>query len=62
MADRSSALEEKIEAVLGRPVDLVTEAALSPYIRESALEDLVVIYECAAFEACDRGGSFKRRG
>jgi predicted nucleotidyltransferase len=41
-------LEEKIEAVLGRPVDLVTEAALSPYIRESALEDLVVIYEAVA--------------
>jgi predicted nucleotidyltransferase len=30
---------------LGREVDLLTEAALSPYLRESMLRDLRVIYE-----------------
>ena len=40
-------LEEEIEAILGRPVDLLTEAALSPYIREHVVQDLVVIYEAA---------------
>ena len=38
-------LEEEIEDALGKSVDLVTEAAVSPYIRDSVLEDLVVIYE-----------------
>ena len=40
-------LEEQIESIIGRPVDLLTEAALSPYIRENILQDLVVIYEAA---------------
>jgi predicted nucleotidyltransferase len=40
-------LEEQIEAAVGKPVDLLTEAALSPYLRESILQDLVVIYEAA---------------
>jgi len=40
-------LEEQLEALIGRPVDLLTEAALSPYIRENIVHDLVVIYEAA---------------
>jgi predicted nucleotidyltransferase len=40
-------LEEEIEAIIGRPVDLLTEEALSPYIREDIVQDLVVIYEAA---------------
>ena len=40
-------LEEEMEAIIGRPVDLLTEAALSPYIRENIVQDLVVIYEAA---------------
>ena len=40
-------LEEQIEAIIGKSVDLLTEAALSPYIRESIVQDLVVIYEAA---------------
>ena len=40
-------LEEEIEAIIGRPVDLLTEAALSPYIRKEIIQDLVVIYEAA---------------
>lgn len=40
-------LEEQMEVIVGRPVDLLTEAALSPYIRENIVQDLVVIYEAA---------------
>jgi len=40
-------LEEQLEAVIGKSVDLLTEAALSPYIREHIVQDLVVIYEAA---------------
>jgi uncharacterized protein len=39
------ALERQISAALGREVDLVTEAALSPYLRERILGDLQVLYE-----------------
>lgn len=35
----------EIENVLGKKVDLVTENALSPFIRENVLKDLQVIYE-----------------
>ena len=38
----NAALE--IEDALGRKVDLVTENALSPYIRENVLKDLEVLY------------------
>lgn len=40
-------LEEQIEAIVGRSVDLLTEAALSPYIRQDIIQDSVVIYEAA---------------
>ena len=38
-------LERKISAALGRKVDLLTEAALSPYLRDRIMHDLQVIYE-----------------
>jgi len=39
------ALERKISAALGRKVDLLTEAAISPYLRDHIRRDLRVIYE-----------------
>ena len=39
------ALERQLSAALGREVDLLTEAALSPYLREQILRDLQVLYE-----------------
>ena len=39
----SAALE--IEDALGKKVDLVTENALSPYIKDNVFRDLQVIYE-----------------
>lgn len=39
------ALERQLSQALGREVDLVTEAALSPYLRERILQDVQVIYE-----------------
>ncbi len=38
-------LEQQLTAALGREVDLLTEAALSPYLRERILRDLRVMYE-----------------
>jgi predicted nucleotidyltransferase len=37
-------LERVLSEVLGRKVDLLTEAAISPYIRENILNDLQVLY------------------
>ena len=39
------ALERQLATALGRKVDLLTEAAISPYLRERILGDLQVIYE-----------------
>jgi len=39
------ALERKISVAIGRKVDLLTEAALSPYLREGILREAKVIYE-----------------
>lgn len=39
------ALERQIAAALGRKVDLLTEAALSPYLRDTIKSQMVVIYE-----------------
>ncbi len=39
------ALERHLSEALGRRVDLLTEAALSPYLRERILREAVVIYE-----------------
>ena len=38
-------LERQIAKALGRKVDLLTEAAISPYLRDRILKDLQVIYE-----------------
>ena len=38
-------LEQEFEDELGRNVDLVTPAALSPYIRDQVLADAQVLYE-----------------
>ncbi len=39
------ALERQMSAALGRKVDLLTEAAISPYLRDRIKRDLRVIYE-----------------
>jgi|SRR6266850_1272680 len=38
-------LERKMSTALGRKVDLLTEAAISPYLREGIKNDLRVVYE-----------------
>jgi predicted nucleotidyltransferase len=38
-------LEQELSAALGREVDLVSDAALSPYLRPYVEEDKVVLYE-----------------
>ncbi len=38
-------LEDKFREILGRDVDLATEASLHPLIRQRVLADLQVIYE-----------------
>ena len=35
------AIKQDLEDALGRPVDVVTERALSPYLRQRVLEDAV---------------------
>ena len=39
------ALERQVSVALGRKVDLLTEAALSPYLRDTIKNEMVVIYE-----------------
>ncbi len=39
------ALERQLATALGQPVDLVTESALHPYLRDHILRDLQVVYE-----------------
>lgn len=41
------ALERQMSAALGKKVDLLTEAAISPYLRERILRDYRSIYEAA---------------
>lgn len=38
-------LERKMSAALGRRVDLLTEAAISPYLREQINRDRRIVYE-----------------
>lgn len=38
-------LEQELSRVLGRAVDLVSAAGLSPYARESVERDMVVLYD-----------------
>lgn len=37
-------LENSLSAVLGQKVDLITEKALSPYIKDSVFNDLQIFY------------------
>lgn len=39
------ALERQLAATLGRKVELLTESAISPYLREGIMNDLQVLYE-----------------
>jgi predicted nucleotidyltransferase len=39
------ALEQELSAKVGRPVELITEAALSPHLRPYIEQDAVVLYE-----------------
>ncbi|MEK6302353.1 MAG: nucleotidyltransferase family protein [Acidobacteriota bacterium] len=39
------ALERQLSTAIGRRVDLLTEAAISPYLRGPILRELQVIYE-----------------
>ena len=41
------ALERQLTTALGRKVDLLTEAAISPYLRQRILSEVQVIYEAA---------------
>ncbi|MCZ7571567.1 MAG: nucleotidyltransferase family protein [Ardenticatenaceae bacterium] len=38
-------LERELSAALGKKVDLLTEAAISPYLREQILREVRVVYE-----------------
>lgn len=38
-------IELDLADVLGKKIDLVTEGALSPYIKNNVMKDLVVIYD-----------------
>lgn len=40
-------LERELSEALGRQVDLLTEPALSPYLRDRILQEQQVIYEAA---------------
>jgi hypothetical protein len=42
---RMVALERQFSEALGKKVDLLTEAAISPYLRERIKRDLQVLYE-----------------
>ena len=41
-------IEREIETALGCPVDLLTEASISPYLRERILQEMVVLYDTAS--------------
>ena len=41
-------LERRLGELFGRPVDLVTEPGLSPYIRDAVLASTSVIFDAAA--------------
>ena len=38
-------LERELSEALGRKVDLLTEAALNPYLRERVMKELRIVYE-----------------
>lgn len=42
-------LERELNSALGRPVDVLTEGALSPYLRDQILSEMVPLYETRLF-------------
>lgn len=40
-----AALERRLSEAMGRKVDLLTEAAISPYLRQQIMDDLQILYE-----------------
>lgn len=38
------AIQRQISEILGRPVDLVTEPAISPYLRDRIMKELRMVY------------------
>jgi predicted nucleotidyltransferase len=38
-------IEREISTALGRKVDLLTEAAISPYLKDRIMKELMVLYE-----------------
>lgn len=44
LAHTHTALERQFSTALGREIDLLTEASLSPYLREHTLGDLQILY------------------
>ena len=41
-------IEREIGTALGRRIDLLTEASISPYLRERILQETVVLYDAAS--------------
>ena len=41
-------LEDELEAFFGRPIDVITEPGLSPYLKEVILASASVIFDAAA--------------
>ncbi|RFP60434.1 MAG: hypothetical protein BJG00_006975 [Limnothrix sp. CACIAM 69d] len=39
------ALEQALATALDRPIDLLTESAISPYLRDNILSELKIIYD-----------------
>jgi len=38
------AIQRQISEILGRPVDLITEPAISPYLRDRIMKELRIVY------------------
>ena len=45
-------LEVQLSRILGRQVELVSDSALSPYIRPYAQKDMVLLYEESGYPDC----------
>lgn len=40
-------LEQTLASALDRPIDLLTEGAISPHLRDSILSELIIIYDAS---------------
>ncbi|MEN6378610.1 MAG: nucleotidyltransferase family protein [Methanofastidiosum sp.] len=38
-------IEQEISDIIGKKVELITEKSLSPYIKDSVLKEVVILYE-----------------